>query len=131
MLGYGLQNRSLLGGDGLDRTHAREMRAAGERDDRAFRLDDLGERQDLARIAHADFGHQKLRLVGSRKQRERHADVVVETLRACVGRTRFAEDALEKPTRCGLARAASHGNHTQLENTSPPCVRQRAQRSPR
>ena len=80
-------------------------------------------------MVHADLRHQKARIVGCCQQCERHADVVVEALRARVGRARRRKDALEQPPRGGLARAARHADDAQLEQAAAPCVRNGTQRS--
>jgi hypothetical protein len=101
-----LENRCFLARDRFNRTHSFEMRTSGERDDRRFWFCDFRERQNLARMIHTDLGDEKLRIIGRRKERERHADVVVETLGTRVGQTNFREYTLEKSPCCGLSRTS-------------------------
>ena len=61
------------------RAHQPEMRAVDTGDDRHIRPHQPRQRRNLARMVHADLEHREIRVARHPRQRQRHADMVVET----------------------------------------------------
>ena len=72
------RQRGLFPSDGILRAHVFDVGHADIRDDACIGVSDVGEHLDLAGMIHAHLGDAALLTAFERKQRQRHADVVVE-----------------------------------------------------
>jgi hypothetical protein len=93
----------LLGRDRLERAHAAQVRTADHGDHRRILFGDRREPADLARMVHAHLEQQEVIAGHCRQHRERHADLVVEALRAAGAPLLLRQHAVEQAPRRGLA----------------------------
>ena len=71
------KNLGLGVGDGLDRVEEFEMHRRDGGDDRDMRSRQRGQRQNLARVVHADLDDAEVRLARHPRQGQRHAPMIV------------------------------------------------------
>jgi hypothetical protein len=131
--GQGLVDRGILGGDFLHRAHELQVLALRVVDQRHRGPRDAGKIRDLALVVHAELDRAPAVRIAHAKQRQRHADVVVEVSRGRKHRLLAgvaAQDRSQHFLHRGLAVRAGHGDKRGVKARAP-VSRERAERKPR